>query len=417
MAEVYDLSSALELDWYENIGLCKPGEAEKLLNDGETTFGGRVPVNPSGGLACFGEAIPAQAIAQVCELTWQLRGQAEGRQVENAKAGVTANQGLFGHGSSVVVTKSVRGTIRSTSSASRATENQWQKHTSSMRFAPRSAARRRAAARFTRPTSARTSIKALVERNDIDPAVGRGRDLRLRRHHRPAGRRHRSHLLARRRVSRRGSGHDHRPAVRLVAAGGALRRAGGDERHQRPRRRRRRAEHEPDPDLVGDDRRPSRFGFTDPFSGSTGWVARYGDQEVSQFRCRRDDRGEVGHLARRHGSRSRSRATAARSTRSTRAASPRDRPLRRGRRTDEGPRRDTSLEKMAELADAARRRSTDRRGLEPDLRRRLGDADRLGARGKGTRPQAARPHPSHQRARRRPGVDADRADPGDRLRA
>ena len=105
MAEVYDLSTALELDWYENIGLCKPGEAERLLNDGDTTVGGRVPVNPSGGLSCFGEAIPAQAIAQVCELTWQLRGQAEGRQVEGAKAGVTANQGLFGHGSSVIVTK------------------------------------------------------------------------------------------------------------------------------------------------------------------------------------------------------------------------------------------------------------------------------------------------------------------------
>lgn len=103
LAEVYDLSSALELDWYENIGLCKPGEAEKLLNEGVTTIGGRVPVNPSGGLACFGEAVPAQAIAQVCELTWQLRGQAEGRQVEAARVGVTVNQGLFGHGSSVIV--------------------------------------------------------------------------------------------------------------------------------------------------------------------------------------------------------------------------------------------------------------------------------------------------------------------------
>ncbi len=103
VAEVYDLSSALELDWYENIGLCPPGDAEKLLNDGTTTIGGRVPVNPSGGLSCFGEAIPAQAIAQVCELTWQLRGQATGRQVEWAKVGVTVNQGLFGHGSSVVV--------------------------------------------------------------------------------------------------------------------------------------------------------------------------------------------------------------------------------------------------------------------------------------------------------------------------
>jgi acetyl-CoA acetyltransferase len=105
LAEVYDLSSALELDWYENIGLCKPGEAEKLLNDGDTTLGGRVPVNPSGGLACFGEAVPAQAIAQVCEVTWQLRGQAGARQVEGARTGLTINQGLFGHGSSVILTR------------------------------------------------------------------------------------------------------------------------------------------------------------------------------------------------------------------------------------------------------------------------------------------------------------------------
>ena len=78
--------------------------AERLLNDGETTMGGRVPVNPSGGLACFGEAVPAQAISQVCELTWQLRGAAGDRQVEGAKVGLTVNQGLFGHGSSVIVT-------------------------------------------------------------------------------------------------------------------------------------------------------------------------------------------------------------------------------------------------------------------------------------------------------------------------
>ncbi|MGH9031885.1 MAG: lipid-transfer protein [Acidimicrobiia bacterium] len=103
VAEVYDLSTALELDWYENIGLCKAGEAEKLLNDGDTTIGGRIPVNPSGGLACFGEAVPAQALAQVCELTWQLRGEAGARQVDGAKVGLTINQGLFGHGSSVIV--------------------------------------------------------------------------------------------------------------------------------------------------------------------------------------------------------------------------------------------------------------------------------------------------------------------------
>jgi acetyl-CoA acetyltransferase len=105
LAEVYDLSSALELDWYEDIGLCGEGEAEKLLRDGVTALGGRVPVNPSGGLSCFGEAIPAQAIAQVCECVWQLRGSASGHQVEGARVAVTANQGLFGHGSSVVLSR------------------------------------------------------------------------------------------------------------------------------------------------------------------------------------------------------------------------------------------------------------------------------------------------------------------------
>ena len=78
LAEVYDLSSALELDWYEDIGLCKEGEAERLLRDGDTALGGRVPVNPSGGLSCFGEAIPAQAIAQVCELRLAAAGPGHG---------------------------------------------------------------------------------------------------------------------------------------------------------------------------------------------------------------------------------------------------------------------------------------------------------------------------------------------------
>ena len=66
---------------------------EQLLRKGDTTIGGRVPVNPSGGLACFGEAIPAQAISQVCELTWQLRGTAGGRQVEGARAALAYCKG------------------------------------------------------------------------------------------------------------------------------------------------------------------------------------------------------------------------------------------------------------------------------------------------------------------------------------
>jgi len=106
VAEVYDLSTALELDWYENLGLCPAGEAEQLIRRGATALGGdAATVNPSGGLACFGEAVPAQAIAQVCELVWQLRGDALGRQRDGARVGISANQGLFGHGSSVIVTR------------------------------------------------------------------------------------------------------------------------------------------------------------------------------------------------------------------------------------------------------------------------------------------------------------------------
>ncbi|MFC9225932.1 lipid-transfer protein [Streptomyces hygroscopicus] len=105
LAEVYDLSTALELEWYEDLGLCGPGEGARLLREGATALGGRIPVNPSGGLASFGEAVPAQAIAQVCELTRQLRGQAGDRQVAGASTGIAVNQGLFGHGSAVVAVR------------------------------------------------------------------------------------------------------------------------------------------------------------------------------------------------------------------------------------------------------------------------------------------------------------------------
>ena len=85
LAEVYDLSSAWEVDWYEFIGLCADGNAEELLNDGHTVIGGRIPVNPSGGLSSFGEAAPAQALAQVCEMVWQLRGKLENGRLKGPK--------------------------------------------------------------------------------------------------------------------------------------------------------------------------------------------------------------------------------------------------------------------------------------------------------------------------------------------
>jgi acetyl-CoA acetyltransferase len=105
LAEVYDLSTALELQWYEDLGLCAEGEGAKLLREGATGPGGRIPVNTSGGLASFGEAVPAQAVAQVCELAWQLRGAAGERQIAGARVGLSANQGLFGHGSAVIAVR------------------------------------------------------------------------------------------------------------------------------------------------------------------------------------------------------------------------------------------------------------------------------------------------------------------------
>jgi acetyl-CoA acetyltransferase len=105
LAEVYDLSTAYELDWYEDLSLCKPGDAEKLLHDGQTEIGGKIPVNASGGLCSFGEAAPAQALAQVCEMVWQLRGAAGERQVKGANVGLACNFGLQGNASCIIVKK------------------------------------------------------------------------------------------------------------------------------------------------------------------------------------------------------------------------------------------------------------------------------------------------------------------------
>jgi len=105
LIELHDASAPSEIIAYDYLGICEKGQGGMLIEDGSTRLGGRIPVNVSGGLACFGEAVPAQAIAQVCELTWQLRGEAGDRQVQGASVGITANQGLFGHGSSVIVKK------------------------------------------------------------------------------------------------------------------------------------------------------------------------------------------------------------------------------------------------------------------------------------------------------------------------
>lgn len=94
--ELHDCFSTNELITYEGLGMCAEGEGEKLVEDEATTYGGRWVVNPSGGLLSKGHPLGATGLAQCAELVWQLRGQAEKRQVENARVALQHNLGLGG---------------------------------------------------------------------------------------------------------------------------------------------------------------------------------------------------------------------------------------------------------------------------------------------------------------------------------
>ena len=82
VAEMHDAFAPFELISLEDTGLVPPGKAGRATLDGETAIGGRLPVNPSGGLKARGHPLAATGISQIVELVWQLRGQAEGRQVD-----------------------------------------------------------------------------------------------------------------------------------------------------------------------------------------------------------------------------------------------------------------------------------------------------------------------------------------------
>lgn len=94
--ELHDCFSANELLLYEALGLAGEGDGPRLIDDGDTTYGGRWVVNPSGGLISKGHPLGATGLAQCAELTWQLRGEADGRQVENVTAALQHNIGLGG---------------------------------------------------------------------------------------------------------------------------------------------------------------------------------------------------------------------------------------------------------------------------------------------------------------------------------
>ncbi|PKN04744.1 MAG: lipid-transfer protein [Deltaproteobacteria bacterium HGW-Deltaproteobacteria-9] len=101
VVELHDCFTANELITYEGLGLTPEGTAEKFIEDGDNTYGGRVVTNPSGGLLSKGHPLGATGLAQCAELVWQLRGDAGVRQVEGARIGLQHNIGL---GGAVVVT-------------------------------------------------------------------------------------------------------------------------------------------------------------------------------------------------------------------------------------------------------------------------------------------------------------------------
>jgi acetyl-CoA acetyltransferase len=102
--ELPDNSSWHYLQYLETLELCKPGEAEHLLESGETLLGGRIPVCPSGGASSFGEALSAQGLLQVCECVTQLRESAGARQVSGARVGLAQTYGQLGNSSSAIFT-------------------------------------------------------------------------------------------------------------------------------------------------------------------------------------------------------------------------------------------------------------------------------------------------------------------------
>jgi acetyl-CoA acetyltransferase len=91
--ELHDASAPAELITYEELGLCKPGEGGRLIDEGVTEITGRIPVNTSGGLLAKGHPVGATGVAQLCEIFWQLRGEAGKRQVKDPKIGLTENGG------------------------------------------------------------------------------------------------------------------------------------------------------------------------------------------------------------------------------------------------------------------------------------------------------------------------------------
>ena len=94
LVELHDCFATAEILHYENLGLCKDGEAGRMIDEGEVALGGRIPVNVSGGLLSKGHPLGATGIANIYEVSTHLRGEGDKRQVEGARLGMTHVIGL-----------------------------------------------------------------------------------------------------------------------------------------------------------------------------------------------------------------------------------------------------------------------------------------------------------------------------------
>ena len=90
---MHDAFTICEIAHCESLGLCAAGAGGRLIEEGATALGGRVPVNPSGGLLARGHPVGASGVAQAVEIAWQLRGQAGDRQVQGARVGLAQIMG------------------------------------------------------------------------------------------------------------------------------------------------------------------------------------------------------------------------------------------------------------------------------------------------------------------------------------
>jgi acetyl-CoA acetyltransferase len=102
VAEVHDTTAPAELLYYEDLGLCASGEAGGFFDSGATQLRGKIPVNPSGGLTARGHPVGATGLAQICELVWQMRGEAGQRHGKSPRMALAQNSGGWLDGDTAV---------------------------------------------------------------------------------------------------------------------------------------------------------------------------------------------------------------------------------------------------------------------------------------------------------------------------